>query len=333
MVLGRIMMRGGGHNPVAAAKAFGVTALLYAVSQAIPEKTLNSWLHWAGTPAARVPMFFLVVFFLVVVPALISQREALWQYFFFDPIPKTKSHTGCLIWLHGVGDRGSGFMWLRDEFSMQGLQRVKVALPTAPDRAVSVVDGGKRRAWFDLTKMPIELDEPDDPEGLKASVASVLALVEDQIADGIRPERIVLGGFSQGAAVAAWAAAECPHRLAGVVLWSGYAPRHADLSAALGASANRAGTPFVLAHGDSDPKVRPACGKRLADAIDASGVKVRSQQVYEGLGHGCTREQLAHLVEFLTEVIPPPPQGAWTEAAKKEAVSKGLIRAKAKKAD
>lgn len=328
-----MLVRGGGHDPMAAAKAFAVTALLYAAMQAIPEKTMNSWLNWAATPAARVPLVFLVLFFFVLVPSLISQRDALWHYFFFDPIPKTKSHKGCLIWLHGVGDRGSGFKWLRDEFSMQGLQRVKIALPTAPERAVTVVNAGKRRAWFDLANMPIELDEPDDPDGLKASVASLLAIVEGQIAEGIRPERIVIGGFSQGAAVAAWAAAECPHRLGGVVLWSGYAPRHADLPAALAAGANKMGVPFVLAHGDSDPKVRPACGKRLADVIDASGVKVHSQKVYEGLGHGCTREQLAQLVDFVKEVIPLPQPSGDAEADKKRAMSKGLIRNKAKKAD
>ena len=49
-----------------------------------------------------------------------------------------------------------------------------------------------------------QLEEPDDEARLEASVAAVHALVELQIADGIAPSRIIVGGFSQGAAVAAW---------------------------------------------------------------------------------------------------------------------------------
>ena len=200
--------------------------------------------------------------------------------------------------------------------------RVKIVLPDAPMRELAAANGSRKRAWFDLAKMPVTLEEPDDPAGLDEAVASVLQLVEAQIADGIPPERLVLGGFSQGAALAAWVAAKCPHKLGGVVLWSGYCPRAKELPAKLRSSPNGKNVPFIWAHGENDTKVLPACGNQLISSLVEAGVTIRSRSTYAGLDHGCTRDSIAKLAGLLQEVAPLEGLAAMKEVTKKGARKK-----------
>lgn len=57
--------------------------------------------------------------------------------------------------------------------------------------------------WFDVFDWPIGLDAKDDPKGLAQSVRSVEKIVKQlEEEEGIHPSRVVIGGFSQGGAVA-----------------------------------------------------------------------------------------------------------------------------------
>lgn len=49
--------------------------------------------------------------------------------------------------------------------------------------------------------MPGNPRDDEDEEGLWASVKSIQSLVEEEVKAGIKEERIVVGGFSQGAAI------------------------------------------------------------------------------------------------------------------------------------
>lgn len=59
--------------------------------------------------------------------------------------------------------------------------------------------------WFDVKSLRAPLPgnprSEEDEEGILASVNKIHALVEDEIKDGIDENRIVVGGFSQGAAM------------------------------------------------------------------------------------------------------------------------------------
>lgn len=57
-------------------------------------------------------------------------------------------------------------------------------------------------SWFDIHNLPLSLKEPRDVIGLEASVSSVVSMVEELVGTGLDARRIVIGGFSQGGAVA-----------------------------------------------------------------------------------------------------------------------------------
>ena len=305
MVLGLQMLA---RDPQAVIKAGLFTALLMFAVQNVPPKTRSAWYEWAfqsDPPFVRPQAQFPIVLGIVLLLAtgfIVEQRREVWRFLFFRNEPKTRAnHSACVIWLHGVGDSGAGFDWLPDQV---GMRHIKWVFPNAPKRDLSL--GFTTRAWFDVHKMPISPDDGTDLAGLDSSVVRVLDLIEAQRADGIRAERILLGGFSQGAAVAAWAVARCPHRLGGCTLWSGYLPNQEALPAALRSSATvRAGAPFAYGHGDKDRKVPPPCGLRFVAALEAAVGVHLAHKVYEGVDHGCCEAQLESLKDMLRTVVPP----------------------------
>jgi len=322
------------HDPWAILQAMTITACLYGIGKLVPERHYIRFVSWALIlppeppfiqPHAWLPLA-LATLGLIALGILFDFRAALWKRLTFTSVPKTqRHHDSCIIWLHGVGDGGTGFVWLKKQV---GLANLKWVLPDAPKMGLTI--GGRQiivRAWLRMSSMPVTKDEPEDQEGLDASVARVLELIESQVADGIAPSRIVLGGFSQGAAVAAWAVAKCMHKLGGCVLWSGYPASAAGLTAVLREGANCSVTPFTYSHGDADNKVLPECGVKFVDVLRKSGVNLASNKVYPGVTHGCCPTQVDDLRSFLQQVLPKPKAEA---AAKVQAMGASAAQGKCK---
>lgn len=184
MVVGRILrLRAAGatsqRDPLTGTKAIVGLILLYGLFGLLPKEMTNTWLSWAeGLPPlwAGGPrgLHAAWIGFLSAVAAVSLAKAVLdhifggsvWKWLRFQPNPKTRvHHTGALIWLHGVGDSGAGFEWLRKEFAELGVSQVKVVLPDAPMRALQAAGGGKKRAWFGLKSMPVSLEVSAAPPG------------------------------------------------------------------------------------------------------------------------------------------------------------------------
>jgi len=329
MVIGRLLRRPGSSDPLAGAKAMAGVALLFVVFRLLPKDMTDKWQTPEGMRLVWVGCLS-VIAAASLAKAVLDHifGGSMWQRLRFQPNPKTRAHhAGALIWLHGVGDSGAGFEWLRRELAELGVTQLKVVLPEAPMRALQAAGGSKKRAWFGLRSMPVSLEEPDEmcDDGLAPSVVRVHELIDAQITDGLPASKILVGGFSQGAAVAAWAAAECKHQLGGVVLWSGYAPRAKALQRALSGGKSARGVPFVAYHGDADDKVKLECGVQLSATLEAAGVFLHTRKIFEGLKHGCTREQLEQLAALAREVVSSKHgeggEGAGKAAAKPKAAA------------
>ena len=73
---------------------------------------------------------------------------------------------------------------------------VKFLFPHAPERPITINGGMRMRAWYDIKSLDFE--SRADLEGVKESAEQVEQLIKAQIESGIKAERIVLAGFSQG---------------------------------------------------------------------------------------------------------------------------------------
>ena len=93
----------------------------------------------------------------------------------------------------------------------------------------------------------------------QASCSVIHKLIDDALASGITSDKIVLGGFSQGGAMALLASYTCPHHLGGCVCFSGW-PALSGADGALRAQLKRgkyATTPALVCHGTADGVVLP----------------------------------------------------------------------------
>jgi lysophospholipase-1 len=75
---------------------------------------------------------------------------------------------------------------------------------------------------FDIYSFGFDTDE--DETGMLDSVGKITELIKYEMANGIEPSRIVLGGFSQGATMSLLTGLTGEHRLAGLAVLSGWLP-------------------------------------------------------------------------------------------------------------
>ena len=113
--------------------------------------------------------------------------------------------------------------------------------------------------------------DKEDFKGLDSSRSTVESLLTAEMAAGTPSRRILLGGFSQGAAVSLFTGLQFAHPLGGILALSGYLPYNQP-DKPLGAivhESNQA-TPILGCHGEADAVVRFAIGQRSFAAIQAA---------------------------------------------------------------
>lgn len=99
----------------------------------------------------------------------------------------------------------------------------------SPTMAVTLNSGFRMPAWFDLKTL--EVNGPEDEAGIKKAAESVHAMIELEEKNGIPANRIVIGGFSQGGALALYSALTFSKPLAGVMALSCWLPLHKSFPA------------------------------------------------------------------------------------------------------
>ena len=200
--------------------------------------------------------------------------------------------TSSIVWLHGLGASGHDFEPVVPHLR---LPRTRFVFPHAPRRPVTLNMGLIMPAWYDFT----ELDRAgaETERHVRESDGLVRALLEREKERGVPPERTVLAGFSQGAAVALFTGVRYPETLAGIVALSGYEllgpTREAEASAA-----NRA-TPMFFGHGRYDPMVPLAMGK-AAHAAYATGGRDAQWHEYP-IEHSVSMPEIDEIGAWLRE--------------------------------
>jgi phospholipase/carboxylesterase len=202
-----------------------------------------------------------------------------------------------VIVLHGLGADGTDFLPIADEIDLAAVGPVRWVFPRAPIRPVTINNGMRMRAWYDV--LGADLARREDEAGLRESFAQVQGLLVREIARGMPARRIVLAGFSQGCAITLGAGLRFPERLAGLVGMSGYLPL-ADTLAAERHVAN-AETPVFLAHGAQDAIVAVARGRDGRDRLAALGQPVQWQEY--PMEHSVCMEEVQALERWLRAVL------------------------------
>ena len=212
--------------------------------------------------------------------------------------------TAAVIWLHGLGADGNDFAALVPELDLAACPAIRFVFPHAPSMPVSLNGGYVMPAWYDI--FGADLVSRQDTVGIQKSACAIAALIDQEVARGIAPERIVLAGFSQGCAMALHTGLRYPKRLAGIMALSGYLPL-ADALSIERAQAN-AHTPVFMAHGSMDPVVVPARGEASRDLLGRLGYTVQWHSY--PMQHSVHPREVADIAIFLASVLNQRPDAA-----------------------
>ncbi|XP_065351103.1 acyl-protein thioesterase 1 [Cloeon dipterum] len=211
-------------------------------------------------------------------------------------IAASAKHTATVIFLHGLGDTGHG--WASGMAAIRP-PHVKVICPTAPTMPVTLNAGFRMPSWFDLRSL--DADGPEDEEGIKNACNLVHKMIDEEVKEGIASERIVIGGFSQGGALALYSALRSNKTLGGVMALSCWLPMHRQFP---GAAVGNKDIPFVQCHGDCDPVVPYKWGQATATLMKQFLSKAEFR-TYRGMAHGSSDEEMRDLKKFLEANLPP----------------------------
>ena len=194
-----------------------------------------------------------------------------------------------VIWLHGLGADGHDFEPIVPELRLA--KPVRFVFPHAPIRPVTINQGMRMRAWYDIFQFG---GGPEDDAGVRASQK----LVEELIA-AEKHKKIVLAGFSQGGAIVLQTALRYPERLAGVMALSTYLPLAGTVEKEI--SAANKDVPIFMAHGKFDDIIPIDKAKRSREILEKLGYPVTWKEY--PMPHSVCAEEIGDISKFLVSLL------------------------------
>jgi phospholipase/carboxylesterase len=201
-----------------------------------------------------------------------------------------------VIWLHGLGADGHDFEPVVPELRLPPAKPVRFIFPNAPVRPVTINNGMRMPAWYDILQMG---GGAEDEAGIRASQSQIEELISEQKKLGIAAGKIALAGFSQGGAIVLQTALRCTERLAGVLALSTYLPLREKLGKEKHAA--NADVPIFMAHGSHDPMIGVDRAQLSRKLLEAQGYKVEWHEY--PMPHSVCPEEIGDISQFLLRIL------------------------------
>ena len=209
--------------------------------------------------------------------------------------PANKVINRAVIWLHGLGASGHDFEPVVPQLGLDADMAVRFIFPHAPNRPVTVNGGMVMPAWYDILEMSLE--RKVDVNQIEESAQQIEDLIAREVERGVKPEHIVIAGFSQGGAVAYHVALGYPERLAGLMTLSTYLATNDNISYS---DANK-DMPILIEHGTHDPVVPAILGEQAKQLLSEKGYNV-AYHTYP-MAHQVCMPQIQNIGKWLNKVL------------------------------
>lgn len=202
---------------------------------------------------------------------------------------------GSVVWLHGLGANGHDFEPI---VPMLRQPHLRFVFPHAPSLPVTINGGFVMPAWYDI--LTLERDpNRESASDIRRSAELVEALLRREKERGVPAERIVLAGFSQGAAMALHVGLRHSETLAGLLILSGYRVLASTLDAER-SEANQ-GTPILMCHGSLDPMLPIDLGREAHDALRERMPKAEIEWHDFPIGHEVSPPEIEVVAQWLAK--------------------------------
>jgi phospholipase/carboxylesterase len=188
-----------------------------------------------------------------------------------------------IIWLHGLGADGNDFASIVPDLHLPTALAIRFMFPHAPVMPVTINNGYKMRAWFDI--LDFSFSAKIDEDGIQASQSLVTRLIEKEIASGIPSENIALTtGLTY------------PKRLGGILALSTFLP----VADKVLANATDKSLPVFIAHGTQDNVLPFFLGEMTTKALEQAGYPV-SWRSYV-MPHSVCAEEIIDMSQWIQKV-------------------------------
>ncbi len=195
-----------------------------------------------------------------------------------------------VVFVHGYGADGADLLGLADPLAPH-LPHTVFFSPDAPEPCNGAPMG---RQWFPIPWLDGSSEEAAR-QGLLAAADDLNGFLTEKLAEeGLKPDALVLVGFSQGAMMSLHIAPRRSPVIAGVVAISGRLLSPDLLHEAV------TKPPILLIHGDQDPVVPFEDMGLAGNALLAAGFETYGH-VMKGTGHGIAPDGLSVTLSFLVE--------------------------------
>jgi phospholipase/carboxylesterase len=202
--------------------------------------------------------------------------------------PASGDPAGALVLLHGRGTSEHDLRPLLDELDPE--RRLVGVTPRAP---LTLPPGGAH--WY----VSVGIPRPD-PDSFHATFGLVSGWLDALLAEhGLDYDRLVLGGFSQGAVMTyALGLGKGRPRPRGLIALSGFMPEVPGFELDL---TGLDGYPVALGHGAYDPVIPVEWGERALDALAQAGADFTWRK--SPMGHSVDPVYLRRLADWLAGVL------------------------------
>ena len=184
-------------------------------------------------------------------------------------IEPQERHRASIIWLHGLGANGHDFAPIVSELYLPSRLGIRFIFPNAPIRKITINNNMKMRGWYDIKSS--NLREMEDVESIVKSSNLIHNYIDAEIKKGIRSDKIIVAGFSQGGAIALHSGMRYSPKLAGILALSSYLPLPENLEKETSECKEM---PIIMAHGKDDNIIPIEQGRSSYRTLIENGYKV-----------------------------------------------------------
>lgn len=196
----------------------------------------------------------------------------------------------CIILMHGLGADGHDFEDIARMLCQAARpSRWRFVLPHAPSIPVTINGGAPMPAWYDI----LDLSHPREVDWKTVAVSQ--QQIEALIAAEAAP-KIILAGFSQGAAMALQVGLRHQSTIAGIIAMSGYLLQSGNHPV----PPCQGPMPIAILHGNADNVVPIKAAEQAINSLKTAGYAPTFKS-YVALAHSVAEEEVRDVFAWLKE--------------------------------